>query len=209
MQFAHIFDLVGGRRLPEEEDGPAHRYRLMIGGVVATALCAAIYGAAAGTSWIAHSETPWMGALDLVKLPMVLILSALAAVPASLLAWKLFDARHACTDLLMGLVTANLTAASVLAVSAPLVALYYLTTDFLGGTLAIGVACGAVIVGVLSGMRSIAWRVPEDVSVLRYAPVIAVMTGVQLLALVQLVALASPILPEMTVFDGGMDSILE
>ena len=209
MHFAHIFDLVGGRRLPEEDDGPAHRYRLMIGGVVAATACAAIYGAAAGTAWIAHSDTPWMGLLDVLKLPMVLVLSGLAAVPASLLAWKLFDARHECTDLLMGLVTANLTAAAVLAVSAPIVALYYLTTDFLGGTLAIAVACGAVCIGVLSGMRSIAWRIPADVNVLRLAPVIAVMTGVQLLALVQLVALASPILPEMTVFDGGMDAILE
>lgn len=203
MKWTRLFDLIGGRRLPEEDDGPAHRYQLMIGATLASALCAAMYGLAAG------STSTWLALSDVYKMPMVLILSALAAVPATLLAWKLFDAQHESSDILMGLATGNFTASLVLAVSAPIVALYYHTSGYLGGTIALCAAGLSVIVGVASGLRSVSWRVPEGVNPARYLVPVAVMTIFQLAVLVQLIHVASPILPEVTVFDGGMDAILE
>jgi hypothetical protein len=197
-----LFDLAGGKPLPEEEDGPAHRYQLITAALLASCGLAAVYGLAAGSTDAA------LAAANVYKMPMVVVLSALSAVPAALVAWKLTGAVHKATDLLMGLAAGNFTGALVLAVLAPVVALYYHTSDWLGGALALAAASLALLVGFLVMLRGVAARVPKDVSVPAMVMPVVVMVGMQLAVMVQLIHVASPILPEITVFDGGMDDVL-
>lgn len=196
-----LFDLIGGKPLKEEEDGPATRYRIMIGATLATTVFAALYGLAAGST----SLTLAIG--DVFKMPMVMVLSALSAVPACLLCWKLSGGNNKATDFLMGLTTANLTASLVLAVMSPIVALYYHTSASVGGVLALGTAGLAMILGLASGVRAIRLRIPEEERRHATLPMVA-MLGMQLAVLLQLVHVASPILPELTLFDYGIDGIV-
>jgi hypothetical protein len=200
-QFSSLFDLATGRPLDAESDGPASRTRVLLLALLACVLFGAIYGVAAGSTEIGLA----LG--NVYKIPMVIVLSALSAVPATLLAWKLAGARHRSSDLLMGLASGNFTAALVLAVAAPVVALYYHTSDFLGGAVAMGASGLALLIGTLTMMRAVVTRVPKDVGPVVALPVL-VMVVFQLATLVQLVYVASPILPEITVFDGGMDAVL-
>lgn len=200
--FLKLFDLAGGAPLPEEADGPAHRIRLMTAALLAACGLAAIYGLAAGSTDIGLAVS------NLYKMPMVVVLSALAAIPAALVAWKLTGAVTRATDLLMGLAAGNLTGTLVLAVLAPVVALYYHTSGWLGGTLALGAAALAMLVGVVTMLRGVASRIPEGASNGAVAIPVMVMVAMQLAVMVQLIYVASPILPEITVFDGGMDAVL-
>lgn len=197
-----LFDLAGGRPLPEAEDGPARRVQLMLLAVVATMVLAALYGLAAGSTQAA------LAVANLYKLPMILVLSGLCAVPAGLVAWKLSGAAYRATDLLLGLASGNLAAALVLAVLSPLVALYYHTSGFLGGVLAVGASAGALAVGLAVLLRTIWTRVAKEHRTLALAIPVAVVVFMQLATLVQLIFVAAPIIPEVTVFDGGLDSML-
>ncbi len=145
---------------------------------------------------------------NIYKLPMVLLLSALSAVPAGLLTWKLMGARGRASDLLMGLASANFTASLVLAVLAPIVALYYHTSGYLGGSLAMGACYLGLVVGLAVLVRALKQRVPEGTGFFHVAVPAAVLMAIQLATLVQFIYVASPILPEITVFDGGMDEML-
>jgi hypothetical protein len=207
-----VLNLVGGDHLAEENDGPASRMRWILLALAGTAGFAALYGLAAGS-------TDWTMALaNTAKMPMVIVLSALSAMPAALLLWKLGGSRGRATDLLMGLASGNLTASVVLAVLAPVVALYYHTSDWLGGWVALGAASLALLVGVATGAKAIWTRFaaaggPEAgndrfVNALLALVPTAAMVTMQMVVMLQLIAVASPILPETTVFDGGADAIV-
>jgi len=197
-----LFDLAGGRALPEDEDGPARRVQLMLFAALATVVLAAIYGLAAGSAQAA------LAVANLYKLPMILVLSALSAVPAGLVAHKLSGATWRVTDLMLGLAAGNLAAALVLAVLAPIVALYYHTSGFLGGVLAMA-ACGiALVVGLAILARTVWRRVGREHLGLGLLIPGAVVVTMQLATLVQLIYVAAPIIPEVTVFDGGLDRVL-
>lgn len=198
----NLFNLAGGYAVEGEDDGPAKRARLLIQAAIATVVFAAIYGLAAG------STDATLALSNVYKMPMVVLLSALCAVPAGLLTWRLMGARHKATDLLMGLASANFTGTLVLAVLAPVVALYYHTSGYLGGTLAMGTVYLALVVGLVILVRAIAKRVPKGVGRVHVAVPVLVLVGIQLATLVQFIYIASPILPEITVFDGGMDAIV-
>ena len=199
---SNLFNLAGGYAVEGEDEGPAKRVRLLIQAAVATVVFASVYGVAAG------STDATLAMSNVYKMPMVVLLSALCAIPAGLLTWRLMGARHKATDLLMGLASANFTGTLVLAVLAPVVALYYHTSGVLGGTLAMGTVYLALIVGLIILVRAISKRVPKDVSRLRVAIPVLALVGIQLATLVQFIYIASPILPEITVFDGGMDAIV-
>jgi hypothetical protein len=139
---------------------------------------------------------------------MVLVLSAICALPAGLLTWKIFGAKNRITDVVISLAACNFTATLVLAVLAPVVALYYHTSGYLGGVLAMCACILALIVGWVVMVLSTLHRTPtKSFSLSTLAPT-AVVLLIHLTTLVQFIHLASPILPEITVFDGGMDAVL-
>ena len=111
------------------------------------------------------------------------------------------------SELLLSAAVANFTASMVLAVLAPLVALYYHSSDFLGGSVAVGACVLALLSGLAILLRTVHARTERLLSIRVGGPTM-VLVGLQLLAMLQFVSLASPILPEITVFDGGADAIV-
>lgn len=196
-----LIELTGGQKSTIEADGPARRTRLALQASAATCVGAALFGLAAGSADVG------LALANLLKVPMVIVLSALAALPAGLLAWKLTAADIRLTDLLVSLAAANMTATMVLTAAAPLVALYYLTSSAWGGPLAMGTCFLAIVVGGYAFARAVKLRLPDDVTRRQILVPLAVLMAFQLIALIQLVGIASPILPEVTPFSGGADGL--
>lgn len=198
-----LFELASGQPLSQEEEGSARRMQLVIRATLASVLFAAFYGIAAGS-------TDWGLALgNLYKMPMVILLSTACALPAGLLTWKMSGAKNRASDLLIAVASGNFTATLVLAALAPIVALYYHTSGYMGGALALGAASLALLVGLYNAVRAVFSRIPGDVARSTAIVPLVVLLSAQLASLVQFIHVASPILPEVTVFDGGMDAIID
>lgn len=194
-RFTELFELVGGRWSMEEQ-GTSQRLQMAIRAAAAALGFAALYGLAAGSTDLSLAlGNAW-------KLPMVVFLSTVCALPAGLLAWKLTGAEKGATELVVGVAAGNFAATLVLAALSPLVALYYHSSAFWGGPLAMGTVVLALLVGMGSAGRLILRgghaRLP-----------FGVLAGVQMLALLQFIAIASPILPESTIFDRGVDALVD
>ena len=198
----NLFDLAGGHKVKGEDDGPATRTRIILLAGLASIVFAAVYGVAAGSTDLSLALS------NVYKMPMVVVLSALSALPAGLLTWKLIGARHSASDLVMGVASATFSGTLVLAVLAPLVALYYHTSGYLGGTLAMGAAGLSLLTGLAIMLRAVWVRVPKGTGLFSVGAPVAVIMAIQMATLLQFIYVASPILPEVTVFDGGADAIV-
>ena len=95
----------------------------------------------------------------------------------------------------------------MLAVLAPLVTVYYHTSVLIGTKLAIGSVFIAIAVGVMIFARSTHARADGSASRLAVTITVVVFSGILLIAMVQFVAIASPMLPGLTAFDGGIDTL--
>ncbi|MCB9675196.1 MAG: hypothetical protein H6737_08765 [Alphaproteobacteria bacterium] len=193
--WTELFELVGGR-WPMEEQGTAERLQMAIRAAGAAVLFAAVYGLAAGSTDMALA----LG--NLWKLPMLVVLSTLCSLPAGLLAWKLSGASDGASKLVVGVAAGNFAATLVLAALSPLVALYYNSSAYWGGPLAMGTVALALVVGLFS-----AWRLMLRAGSARLP--FGVLAVVQMLALLQFTHIASPILPEQTFFDLGVDGLVD
>jgi hypothetical protein len=181
------------------DDGPARRTQLTIAAALAALAFAALWGIAAGST----STTLALG--NAVKVPMVVLLSAVASVPAGMLALRLTGLPYSGRDLLFSFAPALFAGTLALAVTAPLVALYYHTSAWAGPYLAMGSALIAIgVAGILFARNALRRATTDHERTVVMLPVV-VTIGFQLATMLQLVALASPILPETTVFDTGVD----
>ena len=199
--FSTLIDLTSGKKLTEADSGRARRLQIVIASLLASLVFAALWGLAAG------SRSLPLAMANVYKVPMIVLLSALSAVPAGLLTWKLSGAECRGTDLLVSFGSGIFGGTLVLAVLSPLVALYYHSSDWAGPLLGQGSALLALFAGTAIFVRSIIRQVPPGI---RRFPVIlpvSVFMGIQLATLLQLGALASPILPERTIFGHGIDAI--
>lgn len=191
----------GGALLPEDA-GRARRLQLIAGALLMSLVFSALWGAAAGSTSAA------LAVGNLYRVPMVILCSALCAVPAGLLSWRLSGAHMRGTDLILAFVTAILSATMVMAVCAPLIALYYHTSAWAGPVLGMGSSFLALTLGAVIFVRGVNLRVPAGASWIGARVPSAVILLFVTAALVQFITIASPILPEVTVFDGGVDRIL-
>lgn len=193
---SRLFELVGGR-WPMEEQGNSQQLQMAIRAAVAAVIFAAIYGVAAGSTSLALAlGNAW-------KVPMVVLLSALTALPAGLLAFKVLGGEGQASQLVVSVAAGNFAATLVLAALSPLVALYYNSSAFWGAPLAMATVAAALVVGFFSAGR-LMLRVKR--TPMMSVPFV-VLCAVQLLALLQFTHIASPILPEKTVFDAGADAV--
>jgi hypothetical protein len=186
------------------ERGRARRMQLMITAGLASLLFSALWGVAAG------STAPALAAANAYKVPMVVLLSVLFAAPAGVLALRLSAAPIKTSDMLVALGSAIFSGTLVLAVLSPVVALYYHTSNFAGPFLAMGSAGIALVVSVLLFARSCV-HAKVDAPPAQYpllAIPLAVTAVIQVASLIQLIALASPILPELTMFEAGVDHVV-
>lgn len=198
-----LLELARGQPLDVGNDGPARRLQLCVAGILGSLALAAVFGVAVGS-------TDWMlAAGNLVKVPMVLLLSVLSALPAALVAQKLLTLPGTGRSVVESVAAGKFASGLVLGVLAPLVAIYYHTSAWAGPLLGIGAVVSALVVGHLVFVRALLKRRPEGSS-RRHALVPAVVFIVlQALTLVQFIALASPMFPESTRFNGGIDTLIE
>lgn len=200
--FTTLLDLACGREFKAEDDGKARRIQLIVVALLASLACAAIWGLAAGSSSVQ------LAIGNVYKVPMVVLLSSICAVPAGLLTWKLAGSPIRPTDLLVGFATSVFAGTLVLAVLAPLLALYYHTSAQAGPVLGLGSTFSALVVATVVFVRGVLKRAPKDASKGAVLLPILIVVIMQLATMLQFIAVASPILPELTVFDGGIDQMM-
>lgn len=198
-QLTSLLNLACGQTLPDEDDGKARRLQLAIAGLLSSLVFAAIWGVAVG------SRDPSLALANAYKLPMIILLSAMFAIPAGMLTWKLSGAQIRGTNLLLGFTSGVFTGTLVMAVLSPVVALYYHSSAWWGPVLAQSVISVAMLVGGLVFGRSVMKHVEGK----RRSVILAltVFKAIHVATLLQLIALASPILPERTQFDRGIDQL--
>lgn len=200
--FSTLLDLACGRGFKTEDDGRARRIQLIIAAALASLACAAIWGLAAGSSDLRLAMS------NIYKVPMVVLLSSMAAVPAGLLTWKLSGSPIRATDLLVGFATSVFAGTLVLASLSPLIALYYHSSAWAGPMLGLGSTFTSLLVATIVFVRGVLKRSPAGVSKGAVLLPVMIVVAMQLATMLQFIAVASPILPEVTVFDGGIDRMM-
>src|SRR5687768_4904180 len=105
-----ILELACGRPLPAGEDGRARRWQIIVAASLGALVLGAVWGIAAGSSSAALAIS------NAYKVPMVILLSTVCAVPAGLLAWKLSGIKYRGMDLLQSFIVGVFSATMVLAV---------------------------------------------------------------------------------------------
>lgn len=178
----------------------AQQVMLAITALFAGLLLSSVWGIAAGSTSAA------MALANAYKVPMVILLSAITALPAGLVALRFTSAALPARELVGAFATSIFGGTLVLAVLAPLVGIYYHTSAKAGLPLALGSVFVSLATASLLFGRAVARRVsgrPKRGSLFA----VAVLVALFLAALLQYVALASPIISAVTPFDGGFDRV--
>lgn len=199
--FSTLLQLITGRRV-EDAEGRARRIQLMMTAGLMSLLFAALWGLAVGSTALG------LAVANLYKVPMIVLLAALFSVPAGLLALRVSGADYRASDLMLSFFTAVLSGSLVLGVLSPLVALYYHTSAWAGPFLGMGSAFLALVVAGFVFVRATLRRRNAQTQPGALALPAVVMVVMNAACLLQLVALASPILPEATIFEGGVDGVI-
>ncbi|MEM6994489.1 MAG: hypothetical protein AAF721_28495, partial [Myxococcota bacterium] len=194
-----LIDVARGR--PRDPLGPAERWRLIAAAGLSSLVFAAIWGVAAG------SASTMLAAANALKVPMVVLFSALSALPAGVLALRLSGSAERPTDLVLAFSAVVFAGTLVAAVLAPIVAVYYQTSAWAGPYLGMGSVFVSIAVAAALFFRNALRGIPSQDQTPRLVPKI-VLALVTLAVLPQFIAVASPILPETTVFDAGVDPVL-
>ena len=199
--FVTLLDIACGRPIPAHDDGRARRLQLVVFSFLASLVFAGAWGMAAGSQHAA------LAIANLYKVPMVVLLSCAFAAPAGLLAWRFSGARIRGTDLALGFSGGVFGGTLILAVLAPLVALYYHSSAWAGPALGFGSVLVALVAGAFMFVRGTFLRLPAGAPKLAVLLPVGVTLAMQVLVLLQLAAIAAPIFPERTPFSGGIDHI--
>jgi hypothetical protein len=160
---------------------------------------AAVWGLAAG------SAAPALAIANIYKVPMVLALSAVVALPAVLVTRHLLNIAISKFELCAALVTSMYRASLLLLAVAPLLGVYAYTSQWVAPFLAQGSALLALVCGGLSLRSELGRMQAPRLQLWLLGSVTTVTLG---LALLQLVSLATPVLTLSTVFGSGIDGIL-
>lgn len=175
---------------------------IAIGSILFALVLSSLWGGAAG------SRSAVMAASSGIKVPVIVLLSTLTALPATLLTLRLSGVPFATRRLFMSISSGVLAGALMLAALAPIVGIYYHTSAEVGVQLAVVSAFVALGVGGLIMVRNTLKQLPEGMSARSIAMPLVVFVIVLLAAMLQFVALASPVLPSPSAFDGGIDGML-
>jgi hypothetical protein len=179
----------------------AHHTMIAVTAILGALLLAALWGLAVGSS------SASLALADVFKVPLVILLSALTALPVGLVALRLTTAEVRGYELAGAFASSIFGGALILATLAPLVAIYYHTSSRAGVPLALGSVFVALGVASLLFVRAVGRTVvgrPGRKATLFGAAVLVV---VFVAALLQFVALAAPIIGVGTHFDGGFDAV--
>jgi hypothetical protein len=173
----------------------SQRTMMAILALAAGLVLSSMWGIAAG------SASASLAAANALKVPMVVLLSAVTALPAGVVTLRLTNAKLSASELASSFATAIFGGTLVLATLAPLVAIYYHTSSKAGVPLAIGSVFVALATAAVLFARSVARRAKGLAAVV-------VLVTIFIAALMQYVAVASPIIGHVgTRFDGGFDTM--
>jgi hypothetical protein len=197
---ASLVDFVSPRPKNDAPQGVTERVWVAATAVLASAGLAGLWGLAANASGVSALS-------NVVKVPVLLVVSALASLPAVLLAWTLLGARGArATDLLVAYAVGLFGGTLVLGALAPIVLLYQHSSASFGPFVAQASAGAAFVTGLLVFVRAL-WRlVPSGQPRHLLAVPIALQLVLQLAALTQLASATSPIFAERTALGRGVDA---
>jgi hypothetical protein len=199
--FTDIVSVACGQAL-DADASTARRGQLVLSSALGAIVLSAIWGVAAGSTALD------LAAANLLKVPMVIVLASLCALPVGLVTLKLSGARFRPMNLVLGYASSVFGATLIMAVLAPLVAVYYHTSAAVADLLAIGSCFLAIGAALLLFARSLRRHAEPGAARLPLAITAAVLAAVNLAALLQFVAIAAPILPDDTIFSGGVDQLL-
>ncbi|MCH9684418.1 MAG: hypothetical protein K0V04_23490 [Deltaproteobacteria bacterium] len=199
--FSTLLHMITGRPV-EQGEGRARRSQLMLTAGLLSLVFVALWGLAVGSASLG------LAIANIYKVPMIILLSALCSAPAGLLALRISGADYRASDLMFSFVTAVFSGSLVMGVLAPVVALYYHTSAWAGPFLGMGSSFLALAVGGFVFVRATQRRRKVDTMPSSLTLPIVVMLVMNAACLLQLVALASPILPEATIFEGGVDGVI-
>jgi hypothetical protein len=200
-QLTSILAIAYGQAGVSEDEGSARRMQLVVGALLMSLALATVWGVSAGSS-VAR-----LAAANAYKLPLIVLISSLSALPAGLLAFKLSGTVGRASALVLAFASGVLAGTLVLAVLSPLVALYYNSSSWAGTWLGLGSIFASLATGTFIYLRAIVRQTRAGGRAGMLVSGLVLLT-VKLATIVQLVALFSPILPERTVFDRGVDRVL-
>jgi len=178
----------------------AQETMLTVLAIVSALVLSAVWGLAAGSS------SPELALADAYKVPMVILLSAVTALPAGLVALRLTSAKLGGAELASAFASSIFGGTLVLATLAPLVAIYYHTSAKAGVPLAMGSVFVALATASMLFARAVARRMDGLQGRGGSRLAVFVLVVIFLAALLQFVALASPIIGvHGTALENGID----
>ncbi|MEZ4262617.1 MAG: hypothetical protein R3B36_26265 [Polyangiaceae bacterium] len=195
-----VLDLVGARDASPPESR-LERLLLACAAFLAALACAAVWGLAAGAG---AGRFP-IGNLAVV--PILLVVSTAASLPVGLLAFRLLSKSGRGSDLLLAHASAVFAGCLMLVLLSPLVALYQLSSTWVGPTVAVGSVLLAFAGGLGVLMRTLK-RLTTSVGLRPFAAPAVFLVLLQLLSLSQLASLAPPVMRSRTTFGHGIDGVL-
>ncbi len=184
-----------------EDSSRSQQTMLTILALFAGLALSALWGLAAG------STSASLALANAYKVPMVILLSALTALPAGLVALRLLDAPLPGHQLVGAFASAIFGGTLVLATLAPLVAIYYHTSSKAGLPLALGSVFVALATASLLFARAVMRRLADHPRRTSSLIAVVILVVLFLAALLQFVGMASPIIDAGTRFDGGFDAV--
>jgi hypothetical protein len=162
---------------------------------------AACWGVAAG------SGSGRFAAINAISVPLLLLLSSCAALPVVLVLFRLTSVEGRASDLALAHAGAVFGASLVLALLAPIVALYQYSSEWAGPVVAMASVVLAGALGLALLRRGLAKLVPDAKSRRGMLAPVALLCVLQAAALLQLAAIAPPVMPHRTVFGHGIDAL--
>jgi hypothetical protein len=167
----------------------------------------ALTGLAFGSVWglAAGAAAPLHALANVYKVPMVVALTALVALPAVLVARHLLRIETSKLLLVTTLVNAIYRALLLLLGCAPLLAVYAYTSQWVAPLMAQSSAAAGLLVGGFSLVYDLKQLEGPRGQVALLGLITTVFMG---LSLLQLISLATPILTMPTAFGAGIDGVL-
>jgi hypothetical protein len=195
-----VFETFAGRlETPAARTEALRRGQGVLRHALSTLGFAAIWGVAAGAG------SPALALANLYKVPMVITLSTLVALPAILTTRHLLNLESSPLDLLAVLCKSLYRAGLVLLSFAPLLAVYAYTSQWFSPLLAQISGGLAILCAALSLYSGLSKLEGNRTRLLALTAVSALTLG---LALLQLIAIATPILSVPTMFGRGIDGVV-
>lgn len=201
--FGTVFQILGSRKTAEPLDisRPA-RILLIASSLLAAIVLSGLWGLAATTTSLGAAGS------NLVKVPTLILGSGLAAIPLVVVLWKLVGPpQSSVTSLLLAYAVALFGGALLLAVTAPIVAIYQYSSSFAGPSIAQVSAVLGFLGFMLLFIRALRRVSPVGTNLRKLAVPASALLIVQVLAMAQLASSTTPVFKERTWFGRGVDGM--